>query len=337
MTIQRLFFITAMTVFLLSVGYWLREQPLFQTPPVASSDTLTSHATDINTKEIAMRFPAATGSNLQRKKLMLPADFDGELNIILVAFEQWQQNTVNTWLPFVEQLEQGYDSVRYYELPVIKRMNFIARTFINEGMRAGIPDTKARNRTITLYLDKVAFRDALDLPHERDIYVLIVDREGNIVWRTEGAFTSDKGEALTRAIETHRGKNDPINQLNFEDYQWQNRLLLLFAPNSKTGTYVEQLRFFAEQPNEIIDRDLLIISLFGQEMGRLDNHSISMSAANAAREKFNVAEDSFALLLIGKDGGVKFRSDQAASPDQIFALIDSMPMRQQEMRERQVQ
>jgi hypothetical protein len=158
-----------------------------------------------------MIFPTATGSNLQRKKLTLPADFGGKLNIALIAFEQWQQNTINTWLPFVEQLGQRYDSVRYYELPVIQQMNFIARTFINEGMRAGIPDAKVRDQTITLYLDKPAFRQALALPHERDIYVLIVDWQGKVIWRTEGAFTPEKGEALTRAIEENQAK--PLKQI----------------------------------------------------------------------------------------------------------------------------
>jgi hypothetical protein len=152
-----------------------------------------------------MRFPTAKGSNLQRKRLSLPQDFDGELNIVLIAFERWQQNTVDTWLPFVEELEQRYDGVRYFELPVIQQMNFIAKTFINEGMRAGIPNTKARERTITLYLDKPAFRQGLDISHEREIYILLLDQEGNVIWRSEGAFTSKKGEALIREIEWRQG------------------------------------------------------------------------------------------------------------------------------------
>jgi hypothetical protein len=155
----------------------------------------------MNTKGMAMRFPTAAGSNLQRKKISLPKDFDGELNIVLIAFERWQQNTVDTWLPFVEKLEQRFDGVRYFELPVIQQMNFIAKTFINEGMRAGIPNTKARERTITLYLDKLAFRQALNLSHERDIHILLVDQGGNVIWRSEGAFTSEKGEVLIKEIE----------------------------------------------------------------------------------------------------------------------------------------
>ena len=40
------------------------------------------------------------------------------------------------------------------------------------------------------------------------------------------------------------------------------------------------------------------------------------------------------VLLIGKDGGVKLRSTEPVSTDELFALIDSMPMRRREMEER---
>ena len=147
-----------------------------------------------------MRFPIVTGANLLRRKVMLPADLEGELNILLIAFQRWQQSVIDTWVPFVRQLEETNEGVSYYELPVIQRMNVLARTFINEGMRAGIPDRVARERTVTLYVDKVTFRQALELPHEDDIYILLVDRQGNALWKGEGAFTAEKGESLAEAI-----------------------------------------------------------------------------------------------------------------------------------------
>jgi hypothetical protein len=147
-----------------------------------------------------MQFPTVSGSNLQRARLTLPQDFQGELNLVLIAFQQWQQAQVDTWVPFARQLEEAYPAVRYYELPTIQRLNTLARTFINEGMRAGIPDRLARERTITLYLDKEAFREALQLPGEDDIHVLLLDRQGWVLWRAEGAFTPDKGESLAAAI-----------------------------------------------------------------------------------------------------------------------------------------
>jgi hypothetical protein len=40
------------------------------------------------------------------------------------------------------------------------------------------------------------------------------------------------------------------------------------------------------------------------------------------------------VLLIGKDGGVKLRAEEPLPAAEFFALIDTMPMRRREMRER---
>jgi hypothetical protein len=72
--------------------------------------------------------------------------------------------------------------------------------FINEGMRAGIPNHATRERTITLYIDKRPFRDALAIPDESDITVLLFDRQGRVLWRSSGAYSPEKGEALETAV-----------------------------------------------------------------------------------------------------------------------------------------
>ncbi len=41
---------------------------------------------------------------------------------------------------------------------------------------------------------------------------------------------------------------------------------------------------------------------------------------------------TFELLLVGKDGGVKLRRDKPVAASELTALIDTMPMRQSEMR-----
>lgn len=153
-----------------------------------------------------MHFPEVSGSNLLRQKVTLPHDFEGDLNLVLIAFQQWQQTVVDTWIPFVRDLEREYPGFKYYELPTIQRLNVLARTFINEGMRAGIPDPVARERTVTLYVDKVPFRQALALGPEDDIYVLLLDGAGRVLWREEGTFTPEKGAALRQAI--GRGQQD---------------------------------------------------------------------------------------------------------------------------------
>jgi hypothetical protein len=58
-----------------------------------------------------------------------------------------------------------------------------------------------------LYLDKSAFREALDLPDEDDIYVLLVDGQGNVVWRTQGTMTTEAGASLDAFIVNRLRRN----------------------------------------------------------------------------------------------------------------------------------
>jgi hypothetical protein len=70
---------------------------------------------------------------------------------------------------------------------------------------------------------------------------------------------------------------------------------------------------------------------------RLGNLPLSEGSGNYLREKFSVNSGTFTFLLIGKDGGVKLGKEGRVKLQDIFSLIDSMPMRQREMREKSQQ
>ena len=55
-------------------------------------------------------------------------------------------------------------------------------------------------RTITLYLDKRAFNQALDIGDEKNIWLYLFDKAGNVLQQIDGKFTTEKGEALRSAI-----------------------------------------------------------------------------------------------------------------------------------------
>jgi len=149
-------------------------------------------------------FPLVSGFNLNRQEIEFPRDFEGELNLIIVPFQQYQQQIVNTWIPFAQETEATFPGFIYYELPTIYEMPVLSRTFINEGMRAGIPDQTARERTITLYLDKSKFKSALEIADENDITLFLVNRNGEILWRANGAYTQEKADRLLQYIQSQR-------------------------------------------------------------------------------------------------------------------------------------
>lgn len=148
-----------------------------------------------------IQFPNVSGRNLQRQAVQFPQDFPAKYTVVLMAFWREQQNDVDTWLPFVNVLEKLYRETAYVEFPVVYEMSPMGQFFLNEGMRAGIPDQKARQRTTTLYLDKSSFLGKLQIQSQDQIQVLLVAEDGRVLWRERGRFSPVKAQALSRALQ----------------------------------------------------------------------------------------------------------------------------------------
>jgi hypothetical protein len=148
------------------------------------------------------RFPRLIASNLERRSFTLPDDFEGSRNLLLVAFQREQQQQVDTWLREMRRFEELDPEFRYYELPTIQSPNRLVRWFIDTGMRRGIPDQKARSRTITLYIDKQPFLKALGITEENRIHCFLVNRSGQVLWRAEGGFDEAKAVSLRERLQS---------------------------------------------------------------------------------------------------------------------------------------
>jgi hypothetical protein len=144
-------------------------------------------------------FPTLNASNLERKTFHLPQEFEGEKNLCLIAFKRNQQRNVDTWIGGLKSLATP-SGLRVYELPTITKGPRWFDTWLDGRMRAGIHDPSAREMTITLYLNKKAFRKALDITSEKTINAILIDKQGNVLWRAEGDYTEAKGRELLSAL-----------------------------------------------------------------------------------------------------------------------------------------
>jgi hypothetical protein len=157
-------------------------------------------------KNIEMNFPKVSGSNLNGRTMILPDDFKGDLNIIIIAFKRVHTELIEGWTSSLENLAKNYPELTYWELPVLSNRYSVFRWWIDGGMRTGIIDNKAREQTITLYIDKRNFKKELEIPNEETICLLLVDGNGKVIWRAEGAFTEKKLQSLKRILEKATAK-----------------------------------------------------------------------------------------------------------------------------------
>jgi hypothetical protein len=114
---------------------------------------------------------------------------------------------------------------------------------------------------------------------------------------------------------------------SINDFKWDHRIILI-----RTSSDAEQiLNALKQQVHEIKDRDIYWFVF--------SNESIESNYQCVLEENFysNIFEtyfvnDEIKTILIGKDGGIKNTSD-TLDLQNLFDLIDTMPMRQLEMSE----
>ena len=178
--------ILVIVISLLAFGVWLLTSPSTQNPIHAAEGQTT-------------RFPNVQTSNLNNEAYSLPADFASAYNVVVLPYTEAQQNEVNTWLDFLNQLRAEYP-ISVYEIPVMEQYSRMKQLLINAGMSVGIADAQVRRDTLPLYTDVAAFNQPLGLSDTTATHVLLVDRGGVVYWRGSGVYSEALGTELRGRI-----------------------------------------------------------------------------------------------------------------------------------------
>jgi len=118
-----------------------------------------------------------------------------------------------------------------------------------------------------------------------------------------------------------------------QQFQWQNRPLVVFAPAADSAPLQRQRRIAAEHAAGFAERDMVVISVVADAPVGVDGAPAKDLSNAALRARFEVPPEAFAAILVGKDGGAKLRRDAPLDAATLFSTIDAMPMRRREMRE----
>jgi len=111
---------------------------------------------------------------------------------------------------------------------------------------------------------------------------------------------------------------------SLSELKWKNRLILIDAGNDPK-TCQDELSLMEA---EIIDRDIVWFVVSQTSITSNFNGRLTEELADNIRQQLH--DHNSAVLLIGKDGGVK-ATDTQLRLHKLFSEIDSMPMRQREL------
>jgi hypothetical protein len=147
-----------------------------------------------------MIFPRVTARNLEGRTVDIPAGLSGTYNLLVLAFKRDHQYPIKTWMPHFAKLESDYLGLEVWEVAALSRSYRIWRGAIDSGMRAGVPDPRARRHTLTAYVDVRGLQRALNLQDLDDIHLFLLGQSGSVRWQGDGAYNEVTLTALTAAL-----------------------------------------------------------------------------------------------------------------------------------------
>ena len=145
-------------------------------------------------------FPVVKGRRLDGSKVSFPHDLPADATLLIVAFQDDLDPLSDQWARLGDRIAQAHDGrFAVLEVPVVNSKLRFLGDLATVGVRGQVESESERARTVPIYADVKAFRKALKMK-ARDVYPVLVARDGRIAWRGDGDIDMDEVEELEAAV-----------------------------------------------------------------------------------------------------------------------------------------
>lgn len=108
-------------------------------------------------------------------------------------------------------------------------------------------------------------------------------------------------------------------------HQWKNRVLLIYTDDKNADDFKNQIKILSEHKKELTERKLVVYQ-FSENQYKTDFNTVWFLS------NFKKASEEFKVILIGLDGDVKLKQKTILTTEKLFAIIDGMPIRKNELK-----
>lgn len=121
---------------------------------------------------------------------------------------------------------------------------------------------------------------------------------------------------------------------DISSHRWENRIILIIADEPSNKELKEQMEELKVNCKGLGERNLIIYQILPDKYRIGLDEKEEWLQSSALYEKYKPKKGDFKIILIGLDGGIKIQDAKPLSSETLFATIDSMPMRQTELRKK---
>ncbi len=121
---------------------------------------------------------------------------------------------------------------------------------------------------------------------------------------------------------------------DLSSHRWENRVLLILVEDTDHPVYQDQISELNRDIAGVEDRKLIIYTIKPNEF-TTGLKKLTWTSSDDLYVQNKQLDGDFEIILIGLDGGIKLRQAELLKNDKLFAFIDAMPMRRNELRKRE--
>ena len=140
----------------------------------------------------AASIPKMEGETLDKVERVYPKDFNGKSTMMVVLFDQDQQEQLDGWADAISDLPQDMPMV---EIALIGKVNGMVKYFIKGGMRDLYEDSPERMARMMPYFgdaDKV--KKLMKITDITKVHAFLLSASGKVLWQASGDY---QGQFLT--------------------------------------------------------------------------------------------------------------------------------------------
>lgn len=153
----------------------------------------------------------------------------------------------------------------------------------------------------------------------RQFFLLFALATGTAAFSADGAETDVD---IVARWEEDRSIIFDASEVELDAFKWIARPVIIFADSPADPAFKRQMELLSSRLDELAERDVVLIT--------------DTSPEDASDIRRKLRPRGFMLTLIGKDAAVKLRKPFPWDVRELTRSIDKMPMRLQEVRERQL-
>ena len=120
------------------------------------------------------------------------------------------------------------------------------------------------------------------------------------------------------------------NGQSLSDYKWKNRLVVFTGDISEENSQI--INAYKESVKELKERKLVFLQITEKTVSEMIPHVRRLSVNTESYDFLKEDHSNASVFLIGLDGGIKRATNILFKPEELFQIIDAMPMRASEIR-----